>query len=132
LFFKENTMDNKKIIIVDDDEEILELIEKKLKGLGYEVLALTRGGKIVEESRQFEPDLILMDIMLPDIDGAEAVKLLQEDRDTTGVPVIFLSGIVTAEDDAPQAEISVGDRHYAALGKPFTVKELLDAIEKAI
>ncbi len=124
-------MGGKKILIVDDEKEMLELVAKRLVREGYQIFALSRGQEIVAKAKEFQPQLILMDIILPDIDGAEAVKLLQEDNATSGIPVVFLSGIVS-RDEKKEGSVRVGSVDYAALPKPFSVEQLLASIRRHI
>jgi DNA-binding response OmpR family regulator len=124
---------SKKILLVDDEEEIVELLEKKLSQEGFQVIKMSSGKEAVEKTKKYLPDLVLMDIMMPDIDGPEAVKLLQKDSLTRNIPVLFLSGILAKGDssDTPQG-ITVGGIHYPALGKPFTAQELLKRITEIL
>jgi len=78
------------------------------------------------------PDLVLMDIVLPDMEGSEAVRLLNEDPLTKDIPVIFLSGIISREEGTARPEINVGGRLYRAIAKPFTLAELLGEIKRAL
>jgi len=71
-----------------------------------------------------------MDIVLPDMEGSDAVRILAEDPATGHVPVIFMSGIISKEDERTQLEVNVGGRLYKALSKPFEFEELLKEIQK--
>jgi len=124
-------MERKKILIVDDEEEVLLLLEKYLVREGYDVITAATGREAVIKARSLSPHLILMDIVLPDIDGPEVVKKLQEKHETSKIPVIFLSGIVSKE-EGKEPDIKVGNDEYDAMGKPFLVKDLLKKIETAI
>jgi len=124
-------MEPKIILVVEDEEEMLELVEKKLTGEGYQVITSANGKDALEKAQKFIPNLILMDIVLPDTDGAEVVKALQSSTTTQYIPVIFLSGIVGAgESEAP--EIKVGDQIYQAIGKPFTSEKLLSGVKSVL
>ncbi|HPN88283.1 MAG TPA: response regulator [Candidatus Omnitrophota bacterium] len=124
---------SKKILLVDDEKEIVQLLDKKLSQEGFEVIKLSSGKEAVDKTKKYLPDLVLMDIMMPDIDGAEAVKLLQKDTLTRNIPVLFLSGILApgSSSDTPQG-ITVGGIHYPALGKPFTAQQLLNKISELL
>lgn len=126
---REGMMKYKKVLVVDDNLEILELVTRKLRSEGFEVSNLSQGEEVLRVTKEFKPDLILMDIVLEDIDGADAVRRLQEDAETQEIPVIFLSGIVTEDEDEKEATIKVGDRMYPALGKPFSFNELMEKME---
>ena len=125
-------MNFKKILVVDDDEEILQLVDQKLVAAGYPVISVKTGREAVYKAKDISPGLILMDIVLPDIDGAEAVKELQDDPITKGIPVIFLSGIVTKEEGEEKPGVTVGGTRYPALGKPFSAQELLAMVKMYI
>ena len=122
-------MAKKRIIIVEDDEEILSLLSKRLAREGHDLLTLTRGQGVVQKAKDFLPHLILMDIMLPDMDGADVVQELQKDNVTKDIRVIFLSGIVSKEEGS-DGSLKVGDHEYPALPKPFTIEQLLSAINR--
>jgi len=124
---------DKKILVVDDDVEIAKLMDTKLSAEGYQVFCENTGKDGVRSAKEHVPDLILMDIVLPDIDGADAVKLLQEDPRTTRIPILLLSGIVLSkEEDDIQANVTIAGREYKALGKPFTDEELVSEVRQAI
>ena len=126
-------MPDKRILVVDDEEELLEQINKTLSVEGYDVMAVTTGGDAMDRARETVPHLILMDIILPDMEGPDAVRLLMEDPLTRNIPVIFLSGIVTREHkDSALCGVQVGGRQYKALSKPFSSKELLVEVRKAV
>jgi CheY-like chemotaxis protein len=123
-------MAGKKILVVDDEQELLGLIEKKLISDGYQVTVAATAGEAINIAKAIIPDLILMDIILPDMEGSQAVQVLSEDPLTRHVPVVFLSGIISREEDA--GRVRVGQRLYQALSKPFSSEELSFEIERAI
>ena len=126
-------MTGKKILIVEDDQDTLQMIENKLQDSGFFVTSTVSGKESIDLARAEQPDVILMDIILPDIAGSDAVKLLAETGATCDIPVIFLSGIVTKDEESGGcSQIKVGSRQYDALAKPFTFRELLDKIERTI
>jgi len=126
-------MPARKILVVDDEEDLLELMSKSLMLEGYEVTALTTAGDAMDKARMDVPDLILMDIILPDMEGSEAVRLLMDDPLTRNIPVIFLSGIVTrANRDVAAGDVQVGGKAFKALSKPFSSQELLTEVRKMI
>ncbi|HLF17550.1 MAG TPA: response regulator [Candidatus Omnitrophota bacterium] len=119
----------RKILIVDDNKDISELLSHKLKSEGFNVSTLSEGQEVLKKAKDFMPDVILMDIVLGDIDGADCVRTLQEYQSTRDIPVIFLSGIVVEDEEETATKIKVGDRFYPAIGKPFNFKELMDKIK---
>lgn len=125
-------MSNKIILTVDDEERVLQLINDILSTKGYDVLTAASGKEAIRKSKKSLPDLIVMDIMMPDIDGAEAVKLLKEDPATKDIPILFLSGIIMKEEGKSDMDINVGGDFYSALPKPFGAEELLTAVDKLL
>jgi DNA-binding response OmpR family regulator len=109
----------------------VKLLYKKLSALGYQIIQARRGKEALNKAKVYFPDIILMDIVLPDIHGSEVVKVLKQDRETARIPVIFLSGIVT-KDENQESIVNVGSEEYPALPKPFTLEELLTEIRKVI
>jgi len=126
-------MPDKKILVVDDEEDVLQSIDNVLSNEGYDVTAVITGEEAINKARTLKPDLILMDIVLPDIEGPDAVRAMNEDPLINDIPVIFLSGIITRnQDNEPSSEIFIGDRRYIALCKPFSVQELMSEVRKMI
>lgn len=125
-------MSNKIILTVDDEERVLQLINDILSTKGYDVLTAASGKEAIRKSKKSLPDLIVMDIMMPDIDGAEAVKLLKEDPATKDIPILFLSGIIMKEEGKSDMDINIGGDFYSALPKPFGAEELLTAVDKLL
>lgn len=125
-------MENKKVLVVDDEEKVASLIAKNLEMKGFKVTRALSGREAVSKAKMFLPDLILLDIILPDMDGSEVVQKLKRDAETRSIAVIFLSGIVTQEEGAPDSEVQVGGEPYPALPKPFTIQQLLGKIEQVL
>jgi CheY-like chemotaxis protein len=126
-------MPGKRILVVDDEKKIRELLELRLIAAGYEVVQASDGEAGVAQAKAYQPDLILMDVMMPKMDGAEAVKCLQEDPATKDIPVIFLTAIITKEEEENQsfgAQMNVPQHRFIA--KPFDPKILLAEIKKAV
>ena len=87
---------NFKVLVVDDDADILELLQYNLSKEGYEVKVADNGKKAIEIAKDFVPSLILLDVMMPGMDGYAVCATLKADPDTRNIPVIF----VTAKNDA--------------------------------
>jgi CheY-like chemotaxis protein len=120
------------ILVVDDEKEVLDWLEKKLSSEAYVVLMALTAKEALEKARRHKPDLILMDIVLPDMEGSEVVRILANDSLTAHIPVIFMSGIVSKEDEHTQIELNVGGRLYRAVSKPFEFEELLKEIQETM
>lgn len=116
------------ILVVDDDEGTLRLLEKTLTTEGYKILTASTGNEAVTKAQRYLPDLVIMDIMLPDIEGSEAVAKLRGIPSTHDIPVIFLTSMLGKKDEAPQ--IKVGGYLYDAIAKPFSHHELTRKIRK--
>ncbi len=120
------------ILVVDDEKEVLDWLEKRLSSETYVVLVALTAKEALEKARRHKPDLILMDIVLPDMEGSEVVRILANDSLTAHIPVIFMSGIVSREDEHAQIELNVGGRLYRAVSKPFDFEELLKEIQETM
>ena len=126
-------MKQNKILIVDDEEEVLLLLEKKLITVGYKILKASNGQDALLMAKTQQPDLILLDIMMPNMDGPDMVTALKNDKRATNIPVVFMSGIVTKEDEKNvHGGIKVGGYNYKVIAKPFNFAELLREIEKIV
>lgn len=114
----------KRIMVVDDEEDILTLVKEILEGEGYQVICVDNGEEAVIKAVEMHPDLILLDIMMPGMDGWEVVKLLKEHESTKGIPVAFL----TCKGDLRDKIMALqeGASHY--ITKPFTPQKLIDDV----
>ncbi|HEY4910888.1 MAG TPA: response regulator, partial [Methylomirabilota bacterium] len=110
------------ILVVDDEPDIRMLLRDQLELEGFRVLEAGRALEAVELARERLPDLITMDLMLPDLDGFEAIRLLRENERTRETPVIILSAIELGDDDTRALGPTVH------LAKPFSSAHLLAAI----
>jgi CheY-like chemotaxis protein len=119
----------KKILLVDDEKEFLYIVENSLKEAGFDVVTATNGRDALRSAKEQIPDLVILDIVLPDIDGETIYKKLKEDPETSRVPVIFISGVYTREDADRQSHF-LYDKLF--LTKPFEENELIDKIKTAI
>jgi len=88
----------KNILIIEDDDFFRELISKKLSANGFEPLEAVNGLRGIEKVRQQKPDLVLLDLLLPNIDGFEVLSTLKSDPNTSSIPVVILSNLDTRED----------------------------------
>lgn len=126
-------MTGKKILIVDDEKKIRELLEMRLSSEGYEVIQAKDGEEGVSQALAHHPDLIIMDVMMPKMDGAQAVGILAEDPRTKEIPVIFLTSMITKEEETDQAfGIQLDTRKHRFMAKPFETPALLAEIQKTL
>ena len=96
-----------RILIVDDERDFVELVQFRLAGLGCEFIVANDGVQALSQARQFKPDLILLDILLPDLDGLSVCEILRRQPSTKKIPIIFMSALsseVTKRTVAMQAE----------------------------
>lgn len=117
-----------RILITDDDPVIIELLQVNLEFEGYDVLTAADGQEAVERAVQEQPDLVILDIMMPRMDGWTAREALMGDPRTARIPVIFLSA------RAQQADLRKGYESGVAayVTKPFEPVELLDLIAQIL
>jgi len=128
LFNKEASMDSSLIVIVDDILKNIQLLGQVLKQNGYRVLALTDSTKAVHAIEKNLPDLVLLDIMMPDINGYEICSILKSNPETEKIPVIFLTAKTEIDDIVKGFEMGAVD--YVT--KPFNEKELLMRVKTQI
>ncbi|MGH2751701.1 MAG: response regulator transcription factor [Actinomycetota bacterium] len=116
------------ILICDDDPVILRLLQVNLELEGYEVLLAHDGEEAFEMASQEAPNLIILDIMMPRMDGYQTVAALKDNETTASIPVVFLSA------KAQQSDIERGMKHGVAdyLTKPFDPSELLQVVQRLI
>jgi len=117
--------EKKRILVVDDDPQLRRLMELTLKRQGYEVAVASTGEDGVEKILSFRPDLVLMDVMMPDMDGFEATKRIRRLPEGRNIPVVFLSALTQVE--AKIKGLRVGGSDYVT--KPVNIQELLARIE---
>ncbi len=111
----------RRILIVDDEETNRDLFRAILEAKGYETLQAYDGPEGIKIAREYQPDLILMDIQIPEIDGMEAFKILQSEPLTMNIPIIALTSY--ALDGDREKFLSLGFRDYMA--KPIAINEFL-------
>ena len=116
----------KKILAVDDEKHILRLVQINLEKAGYEVVTGSNGREALEKVRSEKPELIVMDVMMPEMDGFEALKQLKADPETADIPVIMLTA------KAQDADVFHGWQSGADLylTKPFNPMELLTFVKR--
>ena len=115
---------SKKILVCDDDEGITEVLGIILEQEGFEAYCLSNGKGIQKKIKRLKPDLILLDIMMPGIDGKEITKILKRGEETSQIPIIIFSAL----SNAAQIAKEVGAEDY--LAKPFEISHLTDKLKK--
>jgi two-component system phosphate regulon response regulator PhoB len=110
-----------KILIVDDEPDAVELVDFNLKSAGYDVVTAADGADALRKARTFSPDLVVLDLMLPEVDGLEVCKILRRDPATQGIPIILLTAKAAEIDRVLGLELGADD--YVT--KPFSPRELV-------
>ena len=118
----------KRILIVEDNELNMKLLNDVLEAYGYEIVKTGSGAAVLDLARQHRPDLVLMDIQLPDVSGLDAVRQLKEDPQTRAIPVIAVTAFAMAGDE--RRALDRGCDAYIA--KPIMLREFLATVEKFI
>ncbi len=117
----------KKVLIVDDEVAFTELVKMNLEATGkYEVRTENKGSLALLAAKQFRPDLILLDIIMPDKGGGEVSGQLEGNEDTKNIPIVYLTAIVTKEEAAARDDIISG---HQVIPKPVSTEELVKVIE---
>src|SRR6201996_2170231 len=115
----------KKILVIEDDADLFSLLKYNLEKEGFALTGLQTGKGAVDLCRQVRPDLILLDIMLPDSDGLDICKSIRKDPDLAAIPIIFLTARASETDRIVGLELGAND--YVV--KPFFVRELIARIK---
>jgi DNA-binding response OmpR family regulator len=121
-------MNKARLLIVEDDNDISTMLRIYFTGLGFEVDTALRGSIALEKTRQNMPHLIVLDIMLPDIDGFEVCRILRTNTRTSHVPIIFLTQKDERSDKLQGLELGADDY----ITKPFDIEELKLRVQRAI
>lgn len=117
-----------KILIVDDEPDAIELITFNLQNAGFQVVTADDGAAALRKVRSAAPDLIVLDLMLPEIDGLEVCKLLRRDPATAAIPILMLTAKASEVDRILGLELGADD--YVT--KPFSPRELVLRIRKLL
>ncbi|MBN2120167.1 MAG: response regulator [Candidatus Omnitrophica bacterium] len=125
LFWKKK----KKILIIEDNEDLVIFLKKILESEGYTVFSVTRGEGAIDLAIANKPDVILLDILLPDIPGAEVERLLKEAPPTRNIPIVYMTALVSREDEENSKR---PESTRLLLAKPVTKDRLLQAIRSAV
>ncbi len=117
-----------KILAVDDEPSIVRLISTTLRARGHEVLEATNGQQALEKAEKDSPDLILLDIMMPRMDGREVRRRLQSKRSTSRIPVVYLSAVGDYESQLDGMEDGLTDY----ITKPFSPSGLAERVDSLL
>ncbi len=121
-------MNKGKILVVDDEVNITQILEFSIGSEGYEVITAANGEEAVDKARREQPDLIILDIMMPKIDGYEACRILKSNPLTKSIPVVLLTA--KGRDIDRRLGFEVGATDYIV--KPFSPNKLIDRIHELL
>jgi len=116
------------ILVIDDEPDAVDLIEFNLKNAGFQVKTASDGAEALAKARSVLPNLIVLDVMLPEIDGFEICKLLRRDKTTSRIPIIMLTAKAAEIDRVLGLELGADDY----LTKPFSPRELVLRVKKLL
>jgi len=118
----------KKILVVDDEPNIIKVLESRLSHSGYDIITAVDGKTCLKKAKDEKPDLILLDIILPGLNGFEVCKHLKKDKETKDIPIIMLTSL------AGEKDLSKGLEEGAScfITKPFNPVDLLYEIKTAM
>lgn len=117
-----------KILVVDDEPDAVELIAFNLQAAGFEVVTAADGAEALRKTRSHAPKLVVLDLMLPEVDGLEVCKLLRRDPATAGIPILMLTARASEVDRVVGLELGADD--YVT--KPFSPRELVLRVKKLL
>ncbi len=121
-------MKKNRILVVEDEESLLKLESILLSSKGYNVTGVMDGKSALEEVMAHRPDLVILDIMLPEIDGFEVCRRIKENPATSDIPVIMLTAKKNSQDVARGTEVGAS----AYLTKPFKSAKVIEVIEELL
>jgi two-component system phosphate regulon response regulator PhoB len=117
-----------KILVVDDEPEAVELVEFNLEQAGFDVVTAADGAEALKKARSAHPRLVVLDLMLPEIDGLEVCKMLRRDPATASIPIVMLTAKAAEIDRILGLELGADDY----LTKPFSPRELVLRVKKLL
>ena len=118
----------KKILVVDDEPDVQSLLSLMLKAQGYEVITAADGQEGLEKARGVAPDLILLDVMLPKLDGYKVARMLKFDEKYRHIPIIMLTAKIQEKDK--QTGLEMGVNEYVT--KPFDTTLLVEKVKEVL
>ena len=118
----------KKILVIEDEPHIAKLVKFILESNGYEVAQAFVGAEGIEMAKSGKPDLVVLDVMMPGMDGFEAAKILSSDAATKHIPILMLSSKAQFEDKMKGIEAGATDY----ITKPFQKEELLEKVKECL
>jgi len=121
-----------KILVIEDDLSMAKVLDKWLKVFGCDIVKTYKGETGLNAAKMEAPDLILLDLMLPDIGGVEVAKRLKQEASTKDIPIIFMTAYMGVEMDKGDEKIEIDGQLYTVFAKPLHNRKLLSEIRKTI
>ncbi len=123
-------MAKKKILVVDDEASLTRMLRRNLEATGkYEVKEENSGAQAYASAQQFQPDLIMLDVAMPDVDGGEVAARILDDENLKNIPIVFLTAILKKE-EAESTGSNIAGRTF--LAKPVKLDDLITCIENKL
>ena len=119
-------MKTNEILVVDDDIISQNMLRTTLSGAGYSVIMAFTGMEAIKLARERLPNLVVLDIMMPDIDGGEVAEILRKDPKTMAIPIIFISSLVSEHEEKDGSRKDI----VSFLAKPYNREKLLNEIRR--
>lgn len=119
-------MSDRKVLVVDDEENITQILEFSICAEGYQVVTASNGEEAIEKARKEQPNLIILDIMMPKVDGYEACRILKSNPLTKRIPIILLTAKGREIDKKLGYEVGASDY----IVKPFSPSKLVEKINE--
>ncbi|GAB4265202.1 MAG: response regulator [Thermoleophilia bacterium] len=115
-----------RIVVADDDPDILNIVSMSLEAMGHDVLRATNGRQAVELTRSHAPQLVVMDLMMPEMNGYEATAALKADPETADIPVLALTAKAMRGDEEKGRQAGVD----AYVTKPFRISQVIEVVNR--
>jgi len=115
----------KRVLVVEDDAEMVDLLRFNLQEAGFVIATATDGIEALKKVRSLAPDLILLDLMLPELDGLSVCEILRRDPDTASIPIIMLTAL--SNELARLTGLAAGANDYVS--KPFSPRQLVSRVK---
>ena len=119
-------MHEKQILVVDDDPISIEILRRSLTEAGYSVISASNGRQALKIAAKMSPNLIVLDIVMPGLDGGEVANILRKDIITKNIPIIFLSSLIKEKEE----KFNSKKDKIAHLSKPYNQEKMLKEIKK--
>lgn len=117
-----------RIVVADDDPDILNIVAMSLEAMGHEVARATNGREAVRLTKGTDPQLVVMDLMMPEMNGYEATEALKADPETASIPVLALTAKAMRGDEEKGRQAGVD----AYVTKPFRISQVIEVVEQLL